>query len=180
MSLITADPPGRTDRPGLPGREVTAGRPGHPVRPAHGARWLPRALIVAGLGMIPWLFVLATQLPGSTTAWHWPAAWVGLDGLEALGLLGTGLLLARRDGRYRLAAMATATLLLTDAWFDVLTSAPGREQLTAIAMAACPELPVAALCAVLAVRGWDRPPALTAQLPGPGGPSPLPPRRRQG
>jgi hypothetical protein len=102
--------------------------------------------------MIPWLFVLATQLPAATRAWHWSAAWVGLDSLEALGLAGTGLLLARRDDRYRLVAMATGTLLLTDAWFDVMTAAPGRDQLIAILMAACPELPVAALCMVLALR----------------------------
>jgi hypothetical protein len=143
-------------------RPVPAAHPGEPAarggragRDSRGGRagWLAAGLVIAGLAMIPWLFVLASQLPAATLASHWPAAWVGLDSLEALGLLSTGLLLARRDGRYRLTAAATAALLVTDAWFDVLTSAPGRDQLIALAMAACPELPVAALCAVLALRG---------------------------
>lgn len=120
---------------------------------AGGTRWVARGLVAAGALMIPWLFVLAAQLPATARAAHWPAAWVGLDGLEALALLATGSLLARRDDRYRLAAMATATLLVTDAWLDVMTAAPGPGRLIAIAMAFCPELPVAALCAALALRG---------------------------
>ncbi len=156
MTTVAPAPPAPQATPAPQAPAGYPARPGGAGLPGRRSRWLHRALIAAGLGMIPWLVLLGSSLPASTTAWHWPAAWVGLDGLEALGLLGTGVLLARRDSRYRLTAMATATLLLTDAWFDVLTSAPGRERLTAIAMAACPELPVAALCAVLAVRGWDR------------------------
>ncbi len=159
MTTITPAP--RSHRGAPPALPAT---PPRPAPPGSRSRWLHRALIVAGLGMIPWLFVLAATLPASTTAWHWPAAWVGLDGLEALGLLGTGVLLARGDDRYRLAAMATATLLVTDAWFDVLTAAPGHGQLVALAMAACPELPVAVACAVLAVRGWSGP-ARAGSLP---------------
>lgn len=63
----------------------------------------------------------------------------------------TGVLLARRAGRHRLAAMATATLLLTDAWFDVTTAGPGAGRLLAIAMAVFPELPLAAFCFTLAL-----------------------------
>jgi hypothetical protein len=61
--------------------------------------WLGRALTGAGLAMVPWLFVLAARLPASARAAHWAAAWVGLDSLEALSLLGTGVLLTRRDDR---------------------------------------------------------------------------------
>ena len=115
-------------------------------------RWLAGALVVAGLGMIPWLVLLATALPASTVADHWSTAWVGLDAMETIGLLATGTLLLRRDHRSCLAATVTATLVFTDAWFDVTTSAPGLAQLTAIAMAAFIEVPVSVLCAVLALR----------------------------
>ncbi|NUS17907.1 MAG: hypothetical protein HOY69_42010, partial [Streptomyces sp.] len=87
-------------------------------RPARGVRragWLPAA---CGLALLPWLYVLATGLPATATAAHWPVAWVGLDALEALGLIATGLLAARGDRRHALAAAATATLLVVDAWFD--------------------------------------------------------------
>ena len=114
-------------------------------------RWLARALVVAGLGMIPWLVLLATQLPASTVAVHWSTAWVGLDAMETIGLLATGTLLLRRDPRCCLAATVTATLIFVDAWFDVTTSQPGLAQLTAILMAAFIELPVSVLCAALAL-----------------------------
>jgi hypothetical protein len=115
-------------------------------------RWLARALVVAGLGMIPWLILLAVQLPASTVAYHWSSAWVGLDAMETIGLLATGALLRRRDYRCCLTATVTATLIFVDAWFDVTTSAPGLAQLTAIVMAAFIEVPVSVLCAALALR----------------------------
>jgi hypothetical protein len=121
--------------------------------------WLAAALTAGGTGLIPWMMVLAAWLPASTRAWNWSTAWVGLDSLEALGLLSTGALLIRRDARYRLTAVATATLLLVDAWFDVTTSAPGASRMLAIAMAATLELPTAAVCGALAARGYPRQPA---------------------
>jgi hypothetical protein len=85
-------------------------------------------------------------------AQHWPAAWVGLDAMEALGLVATGVLVRRRDARRCLAAAATATLLLADAWFDVTTAASGADHLVALLLAVFAEVSIAALCAVLAVR----------------------------
>jgi hypothetical protein len=137
--------------PEPPGGCPAACRPSPPGKP-----WLALALIGTGLVMVPWLFVLATQLPAVATAWHWSVAWTGLDSLEALFLLGTGWLMARRDPRCCLAATAAATLIVADAWFDVTTAAPGVSEATAIAMAAFPELPVAALCTFLALRTLRR------------------------
>jgi hypothetical protein len=47
-------------------------------------RWLALALTSAGIGLLPWMFYLAVSLPASPQAWHWPAAWVGLDGADSL------------------------------------------------------------------------------------------------
>jgi len=171
VSILTTDPPRSAGAAGDAG-ESCAGRAAG-AGPA-GRRWLAGGLVAAGVIMTGWLFVLAARLPATATAWHWPLAWTGLDALEALGLLMTGRLLARRDDRYRLAAVATATLLAVDAWFDVTTAAPGSQQLTAVAMAACPELPVAALCLTLALRGQ---PGRQPAGPGRGGRSPRPAAR---
>lgn len=119
-----------------------------------GRQWLGRGLIAAGIGMIPWLVVLAISLPASAHAEHWSMAWVGLDGAEGLALLATGLLLIRRDDRCSLTAAVAATLVLIDAWFDVTTATPGVAEITALAMAACIEVPVSLLCAALAVRSF--------------------------
>jgi len=118
-------------------------------------RWAGIGLTGAGVAMVPWLGVLAAGLPARFEAAHWSAAWVGLDALEALGLFATGTLLRRRDARAALTAAATAALLVVDAWFDVVTSdASGRP--VAIAMAALAEIPLAGLCAGLAVRTFPR------------------------
>jgi hypothetical protein len=104
--------------------------------------------------MIPWVFVLAAWLPATTTASHWSLAWTGFDAAEGLGLLVTGLLLHRGDPRRSLTAAVTATLLVVDAWFDNCTAAPGFDQVTAIAMAAVAEIPLAVVCAVVAWRAF--------------------------
>jgi hypothetical protein len=120
------------------------------ARPA-GSR-LGRGVLAAGLAMIPWVFILACSLPSTTRAVHWSTAWAGLDALEAVGLMTTGVALIGRRSWLCLPAAITSALLVVDAWFDITTSAPGPAATVAIAMAVFPELPMAGLCAVLAIR----------------------------
>ncbi|MER7788121.1 hypothetical protein [Streptomyces sp. NPDC097640] len=134
------------------------------ARPARNARapWAARAtrttravesvLLVSGAALVPWLVVLTTTLPPTAQVGRWNVAWAGLDALEALGLVATGLLRRRGDGRHRLTAAATCALLVVDAWFDTVTAAPGAELATALAMAVCAELPLAVVCAALALK----------------------------
>ncbi|MDX3225143.1 hypothetical protein [Streptomyces sp. ME19-01-6] len=89
-------------------------------------------------------------LPDSYPAQHWRVAWVGLDMLEIAGLLTSAVLLRRGDHRAPLASIATAVLLLVDAWFDVMTA--GRDVVFSLVLACTLELPLAALCAVVALR----------------------------
>jgi phosphoribosylamine---glycine ligase len=117
---------------------------------------LATLMIGAGLFLLPWMIYLAVSLPASPRAWHWPAAWVGLDALEAAGLAATGLLLRRGDATYCLTSVATSALLVTDAWFDVTTAPPGSGAAESAAMSLFAELPTAAMCAVLAWRGLRR------------------------
>ncbi|MFR0359297.1 hypothetical protein [Streptomyces sediminimaris] len=150
----TQDPAGRPPVKARP-PEVAAALPA-PRRGLLGfrSRHLGPALIGCGAAMGPWLVLLARTLPDNTQVGHWSTAWVGLDALEALGLAATGRLLLDRDPRCTLTATATATaaLLVVDAWFDVVTSAPGPEFSTAVVTALGAELPMAALCTTLAVR----------------------------
>ena len=95
--------------------------------------------------------LLSLALPATAQAQHWSLAWAGLDGAEAVAALATAILLARADPRAGLTAAAGGTLLLTDAWFDVCTSAPGLDQALAVAEAACAEVPLAAAAFWLAI-----------------------------
>lgn len=102
--------------------------------------------------LIPWIGVLAARIPfltgGPSTG---NGAWIGLDMLETVSLMATGLLLRRRDRRVCLAAAATAALLCTDAWFDLMTATAAQLPYS-IAMAGGAELPIAALCVRIVLR----------------------------
>jgi phosphoribosylamine---glycine ligase len=135
-----------------------AARPAEPRRVglAPGWRWLAAGMAAAGIGLLPWMVYLAVSLPASTRAWHWPAAWIGLDVMEAAGLLATGILLRRGDVRFCLTALPTAGVLLSDAWFDCATAPPGGGELASVGMAIMAELPAAAVCAILGGLGLHR------------------------
>jgi hypothetical protein len=127
--------------------------------PAPAPRWAGYALLACGVALVPWLVVLAVTLPADTSGAHWVVAWVGLDSMEAAGLITTGFLAMRRHRALPVVASAAAMLLVTDAWFDTTTAAPGGDFAIALAMALAAELPLAAACAVLAVRTLSGPPA---------------------
>ncbi|WP_030675637.1 hypothetical protein [Streptomyces rimosus] len=109
--------------------------------------WAGRVLTGAGLALLPWMGYLAGTLPPAEAA-----AWVALDAVEAACLLTAGSrLMAGRPG-HRAAAAVAAVLLVADACVDVVTAGPGSELAGAVAMAVGAELPLAALCALLAAR----------------------------
>jgi hypothetical protein len=98
--------------------------------------------------MVPWTIYLGYSLPTRADSPHYDIAWVGFDVLLLVALAGTGYLAIRRSAYLAIVAAATATLLVVDAWFDIMTS-PRSEILEAIALAALIELPLAGLCAWL-------------------------------
>ena len=81
--------------------------------------------------------------------------WTGLDVFELLGMALTGWCLWRRLPNLAVAAALTGTLMLCDAWYDVVTTA-GRAEGTSVALA-CLEIPLAVLSFAVArtvVLGW--------------------------
>ena len=111
-----------------------------------------RAALAVGAFLVPWSVMLSVTLPSTAQAHHWAMAWTGLDAAEAVAALATAVLLTRSDSRACLPAMAGGVLLITDAWFDVCTSAPGMDHALSLAEAACVELPLAAAAFWLAAR----------------------------
>ncbi len=89
-------------------------------------------------------------LPSEHRAAHWDIAWAGFDVALALLLLAVAVAASRRSPWFEGAATAAATLLFVDAWFDVLTSSTRAEFVVAASQAVLVELPLAALCLLLA------------------------------
>lgn len=108
-------------------------------------RWIGRLFALFSVLLVPWTVYLAGSLPSRQVATNYDAAWAGFDVLLALALAATAYFAFRRPGYLALAAAATATLLLVDAWFDVLTT-PGVQRIESILLAALVELPLAAVC----------------------------------
>jgi hypothetical protein len=113
-------------------------------------RWVAPLFLTAAVGLVPWIVFLATSLPRRAEAVNYRLAWVGFD-LAIVVVLGTlGLLAYRRSTWTELLATCAATLLVVDAWFDVVTAPHPSERLLAIVLAAVFELPFAGLCLWLA------------------------------
>jgi hypothetical protein len=114
-------------------------------------RWIAPALALVAVGLIPWTIWLTTELPSHEDVHNWDLAWGGLDLMLAAALAATAFTGWRRDPLLRPAAASTATLLVVDAWFDLLT-ARGHDFAWALVLAAVAELPLAALCIWIVFR----------------------------
>ena len=112
--------------------------------------WAGPAFVVLSLVMIPWTAWLAISLPERSVSGHYAVAWSGFDVGLTVALLATAWTALRRSTWLAVAASSTATLLVVDAWFDVMTSATRSDVVMAAVLAVLVELPLAALCGWLA------------------------------
>jgi hypothetical protein len=115
--------------------------------------WVPRIYLAFAVVLVPWSAYLAVSLPQRSLSQHYRGTWVGFNVALILVLARLAWLAHHRDPRVILTAAACATLLLTDAWFDVTTAAPGSAHNEALLSAVFLEIPTAILSGLLARRG---------------------------
>lgn len=114
-------------------------------------KWFIAIYVVVIALLIPWIMYLAYSLPVHHVARHWDLLWVGFD-IGLLVILGLTLYLAMKHSAWViLGATSLATMLLIDAWFDILTSRPSDVWL-AVLMAIMFELPLAVVSFWMAYR----------------------------
>lgn len=118
--------------------------------------WPAAVLALAAVVLIPWAIALGQTLPSRHVADHWDAAWTGFDVILALSLLSTAYAWFRRRDVVRGLAAVSGTLLLCDAWFDLLTASTGTDLEIAVLLAALGEIPLAIVCFLLATGRTDR------------------------
>jgi hypothetical protein len=114
--------------------------------------WVIVLFGMIGVGLLPWTIWLSASLKPDHETQHWNLAWSGFDIGLALAFLLTALAAWRRSPSVGAAAAATGTLLVTDAWFDVVLESQGDDVRRAVLLAVLAELPIAALCFWIAYR----------------------------
>jgi hypothetical protein len=127
-----------------------------PLRAAAGLRtgdgtslvppWIAPAFLLCAAILLPWTALLFVTLPYHYGANHWRLAWGGFDIMLGLALVFTAIAALRRSPMAEVAATVTGTVLVCDAWFDVLTSHGTSDIAQAVASALLIELPIAGVC----------------------------------
>lgn len=112
--------------------------------------WAPVLLVACTVLLIPWSVLLFFTLPEQQVARHWDLAWAGFDVGIATMLATTAVSILRRSVWTPVAATAAGTLLLVDAWFDVVTSPTQDERWVAVGMGVLCEVPLAVVCLLIA------------------------------
>lgn len=137
-------------------REAPLRDGGRSVEGAMPLRWSTNRIaviyLVLALLLLPWMLVLAVELPDRQLSQNYRLAWVGFDLMLLLVLSRTAWLAWRRSPYLVIVASVAATLLIVDAWFDVTTASSEDQRYFAIAIAVLVELPLAAFSIQLARR----------------------------
>ncbi|MCW2527483.1 MAG: hypothetical protein JWM76_2343 [Pseudonocardiales bacterium] len=115
-------------------------------------RWFAVLATVCALGLVPWIVYLAFSLPAESRSEHYAVAWVGFDTAMFVVLSGLAVAAIRRSTWTEPLATCSATLLVMDSWFDIVTASGQMHRVEAILSAAIVELPLAFLCAWVALN----------------------------
>jgi hypothetical protein len=122
------------------------------LRPSSLREWVVIVFGLIGLGLLPWTLWLSESLKPHHVTNSWDLAWSGFDTGLALLFIATAWAAHRRSPWVGALAAATGTLLVTDAWFDIVLESHADERRNAIMLAAFAELPTAAFCFWIAHR----------------------------
>jgi hypothetical protein len=116
--------------------------PGSPL-----ARWIAPLMGLIAAFLVPWTLYLTFTLPSRHVTDHYDLAWVGFDIALLSAFAATAWAAVRRLPWLVPFAAVTGTMLLCDAWFDIVTSQGGGEIVEAALEAVFGEVPLAAICA---------------------------------
>jgi hypothetical protein len=125
-----------------------------PVKAGTSWKWdLLLVLIIGGCILLAaWIGYLTVSLPAFYRAGSWRGAWVGFDVAELLVFAITGWAAWRRRQVLIICLIVLATLLLCDAWFDVVLDTRTAGFLSSLLSALLVEVPIALIAIVVARR----------------------------
>ena len=149
--------------PAAPAAPAAPGRLNHVVAVGIGA-------VVVGL--LGWTAYLAESLPHHYDARNWNVMWVGFDIAMSAVLAYAAWAAWFRKRVMIVTAMVAGTLLLCDAWFDVMTSFGNKDAWLTLLTAFAAEIPLAVFLFWVAHRILSRAVAHIHALSGAPGPPP--------
>jgi hypothetical protein len=103
------------------------------------------AMVGVCLVLTVWIAILVLKLPTDFTARHWRTVWVGLDIAELAAFAATAWAAWRQRQIVILLMVFTGTLLLCDAWFDMVLEFGTPGFTAAVVSAVVAEVPLALL-----------------------------------
>jgi hypothetical protein len=124
------------------------------------------------LGLTAWIAYLAWTLPERYVARQWNLVWVGFDVVLTAVLAYAGWAAWFRRRIMVVTALVAGTLLVCDAWFDVLTSLGNRDSWLTLVTAFGGEIPAAVFFFWIARRILLQVVATVHQLSGAAGVQP--------
>jgi hypothetical protein len=124
--------------------------------PTPGSSWKWDAVLVVIVAscilLAAWIGVLAVTLPRFYHTGSWRGAWVGFDIALLAAFAATGWTAWRRRQLLVVSLVVLATLLLCDAWFDVVLDVRTAGFVASLLSALLVELPLAVVAIVMARR----------------------------
>ena len=105
--------------------------------------WPAIIYIIMAVILLPWTIYLGASLPSHHLSAHWDVSWTGLDVGLIVMMLTTGILAYKRSRWIIITSTTVGSLLLVDAWFDVMSERRGTDLHQAIFSAIFLEIPLA-------------------------------------
>lgn len=107
-------------------------------------RLLSTVFLLVATGLVPWIVFLGVSLPPRYDAGHWNLLWIGFDValVSVLGYAGWAAWFRRQV--LASTAIVAGTLLVCDAWFDIITSIGRPDEWVTLLTGFGGELPLAA------------------------------------
>lgn len=104
--------------------------------------WVPFVYGTACVVLIPWTILLAHFLPPRYISHNWDIAWTGFDVFMAVLFALTAFFAVKKSKYISISSTMLGTILLIDAWFDILTAKPGIAASRSILEAIIVEIPL--------------------------------------
>jgi hypothetical protein len=106
-------------------------------------RWAALLYICSSVILVPWTVYLGASLPTHHLSAHWDVSWTGLDVGLILAMLATGILAYFKSRWLVITSSTVGSLLLVDAWFDVMSERRVAQFYQAVILAIFLEIPMA-------------------------------------